>query len=102
MSLSHHKPPRKNLQEMNHTIFLAFATSLQLRYFLVYVPCHICAYFFLKKLFVAYLKFECNQGLVFYLVFHTALLSSKKIRVLTKVKNYHTDGDWNITKAGRP
>lgn len=31
-----------------------------------------------KKLFVAYLKFKRNQGLVFYLVFHTALLSSKK------------------------
>ena len=89
MSLSHHKPPRKNLQEMNPSIFLAFATSLQLRYFLVFIPCHICAYFFLKKLFIAYLKFKCNQAL--YFTQHYSL--QKKVSVLIKVKNYHTDGN---------
>lgn len=85
---------------MNPTIFLAFATSLQLRYFLVYVPCHIWAYFFLKKLFVAYPKFKRNQGLVFYLVFHTALLSSKKNKGANKGQKL-SHGWWLEHNQGR-
>ena len=79
-----------------------FATSLQLRYFLVISHAIFEHTFFLKNYLLLIWNSNVTRVLYFTLYFTQHYSLQKKIRVLIKVKNYHTDGDWNITKAGRP